>query len=134
MNGWKITAKSNGGQCEHCGASLKFMWTIRHEDGRTMGVGRTCIKRVTGWTVSAQEAENALKVAAMDARWTEFAAAYPQQAAAIQAAWNATIAEQAALRAAGLDPYGAVQNPAGEYRYAARTGNWEFAASYAAAA
>lgn len=133
MNGWKITAKSNGGQCEHCRASLKFMWTIRHDDGRTMGVGRTCIKKVTGWTVSAQEAENALRAAAMDARWIEFAAAYPGQAAAIQAAWDATVAEQAARTAAGLDPYGAVQNPSGEYRYAARTGNWEFAASYAAA-
>ena len=134
MNGWKITAKSSCGSCEHCGAALKFMWTIRHEDGRTMGVGRTCIKKVTGWTVSAQEAESALRVAAMDARWDEFAAAYPQQAAAIQAAWDAMVAAHAERRAAGLNPYGTVPDIASEYRHAARTGNWEFAASFTAAA
>lgn len=86
---WKLTGKPDGaGQCEHCPRALKHRYEITAADGRKMIVGRGCLKKVTGWTLTAAEAERQIRCmavkAARDARWAAFTTAHPEMAAAIQ--------------------------------------------------
>ena len=83
---WKITGKGSGGQCEHCPRQLVTHYTIRNaETGQSMRVGRGCLKKVTGWTVTAAAADRIIRQAEKQARWEAWSAANPEQAAALTA-------------------------------------------------
>jgi hypothetical protein len=82
---WKLTGKGTGGQCEHCPRQLVTHYEVTSSDGRKMTVGRGCLKKVTGWTVTAAEAERMIRQAAREARWQAWCAASPEQAAVVTA-------------------------------------------------
>lgn len=82
---WKITGKGAGGQCEHCPRRLATHYVITSDAGQTMKVGRGCLKKITGWTVTAAQAEAAVRLAARDARWSAWCARNPDEAAVITA-------------------------------------------------
>jgi hypothetical protein len=87
---WKLTGKPNGGgQCEHCPRALVNRYEITCTDGTKMIVGRGCLKKITGWTLSAAQAEREIKMIAIHAKraanWAAFAAASPELAATILA-------------------------------------------------
>lgn len=83
MAAWKITGKGSGGQCGHCPRQLVTHYVITSGDGQVMRVGRGCLKKVTGWTVTAAEADRILRRAERDARWQAWADAHPGEAAVI---------------------------------------------------
>jgi hypothetical protein len=92
MTGWQlvaVTASRSGVPCDHCGRVLKRLFTVRNPDRRQMIVGRGCVKKLTGWTLEAAEAERMLKWAALQARravaWSRFAEQRPDLAALIDA-------------------------------------------------
>ena len=82
---WKITGKGAGGQCEHCPRRLATHYVITN-GSQTMKVGRGCLKKITGWTVTAAQAEAAVRLAARAGRWAAWCAANPAEAAVITAA------------------------------------------------
>ena len=82
---WKITGKGPGGQCEHCPRKLATHYVITSGEGQTMKVGRGCLKKITGWTVTAAQADAAVRLAAREARWAAWSAANPAEAAVITA-------------------------------------------------
>jgi hypothetical protein len=87
---WKLTGKPAGtGQCEHCARSLVHRYEVTSDGGARMIVGRGCLKAVTGWTLTAAQAERELRMIAARARraanWAAFAAGDPAAAAAILA-------------------------------------------------
>lgn len=91
------------GCCDHCGRSLKHLYEVVNPEGREMTVGRGCVKRITGWTLSYAQAQQALRSAArgveMDRRRAIVSAEYPGLADA-----NAQVQEACrAARAAGFD-------------------------------
>jgi hypothetical protein len=106
--GWKLTGMSEGsGGCDHCGRSLKHLYAVINPAGETMTVGRGCVKKLTGWTLNASQAAQALRSAArgveMDRRRSIVGAECPELAAAhveLEAAART-------LRAEGFDPQGA---------------------------
>ena len=82
---WKITGKGAGGQCEHCPRRLATHYVITSSEGRTMKVGRGCLKKITGWTVTAAQADAAARLAARAGRWAAWSAENPAEAAFITA-------------------------------------------------
>jgi len=79
-----------GGICEHCDRTLKHVYTVHNDvTGKTMTVGRTCCKKVTGWTLALKEAQSLLwfeaKMIERTANWAHFAAAFPDVAETIDA-------------------------------------------------
>jgi hypothetical protein len=90
--GWRlvaITSSKSGTPCDHCGRTLKRLFTVQNPDGRQMVVGRGCVKKLTGWTLEAAEAERMLKWAALLAgravAWSRFTSQRPELAALIDA-------------------------------------------------
>jgi hypothetical protein len=84
---WKITGKGPGGQCGHCPRRLAVHYVITDTaTGRAMTVGRGCLKKITGWTVTAAQADAAVRLAAREARWAAWCAANPAEARVITAA------------------------------------------------
>lgn len=88
--GWKLTARVAGtGTCEHCPRPLVNRYEVTHTDGRTLVVGRGCLKSLTGWTLTAAQADREIRMvairAARAARWADFAAAMPTEAATVLA-------------------------------------------------
>ena len=104
--GWKLTARVAGtGSCDHCSRDLAYRYLITTPDGREMVVGRGCLKTLTGWTLSVAQAEreirwNAIR-AARAARWADFAAAMPTEAATIVADCEAYAATTPASQGGG---------------------------------
>jgi len=88
---WKLTGKPSGsGQCEHCPRSLVHRYEVTStETGAKMIVGRGCLKAVTGWTLTAAQAEREIRMIATRARraanWAAFAETSPTEAATILA-------------------------------------------------
>lgn len=82
---WKIAGKGAGGQCEHCPRRLVTHYVITSSAGETMRVGRGCLKKITGWTLTAAQADAAVRLAARAARWDAWRAANPAEAAIITA-------------------------------------------------
>jgi hypothetical protein len=74
------------GVCDHCGRQLKHLYEVVNPDGKELTVGRGCVKRITGWTLSAARAEQALRsakrVAEVSRRQAIVGAEYPELAAA----------------------------------------------------
>ena len=99
---WKLTGKPSGsGQCEHCPRALVHRYEITRTDGARMIVGRGCLKKVTGWTLTAAQAEREVRMIAVyarrAARWASFTADSPDLAAVILAdcaRYTATIPSQ----------------------------------------
>lgn len=95
------------GSCDHCGRTLKHLYEVVNPDGKEMTVGRGCVKKLTGWTLSYAQAEqalrSALRCAEIDRRRAIVAAAYPELAEAFAALENA--AKQ--MRSEGYDIQGA---------------------------
>jgi len=90
MTTWKLTGKPSGsGECEHCGRNLVHRYEVTSTEGAAKIVGRGCLKAVTGWTLTAAQAERELRMigirADRAARWAEFAAEKPGLAATILA-------------------------------------------------
>lgn len=83
---WKITGKGAGGQCQHCPRKLATHYVITSSNGQVMTVGRGCLKKVTGWTVTAAQAEAALRLARRAETWAAWSAANPEAAALVGAA------------------------------------------------
>lgn len=68
---WMLTgiSTSSGQQCGHCPRILKNLYTVKSlTTGETMAVGRGCCKKVTGWTLSAAEAQRLMRAAAIETR------------------------------------------------------------------
>lgn len=91
---WKLTGKpAGGGQCEHCPRALVHRYEVTSSTGRTMIVGRGCLKAVTGWTLTAAQAERALRAVETEKRraanWEAFTAVNPDLAAVLDADWEA---------------------------------------------
>lgn len=87
---WKLTGKpQGGGECEHCGRALRHRYEVTSSQGRKMTVGRGCLKAVTGWTLSAAQAERELRMIEVRARraanWAAWAAANPRLAEVLDA-------------------------------------------------
>jgi hypothetical protein len=87
---WTLTGKPAGsGECEHCTRALVHRYEVTHASGSKMIVGRGCLKAVTGWTLSAAQAEREVRMitirAGRAAKWAEFATASPELAAVILA-------------------------------------------------
>ena len=105
---WKLTGKGTGGQCEHCPRSLQVHYTVTGSNGQTMKVGRGCLKKVTGWTLTAAQADRELRIAERDAaravRWAQWTAAHPAEAAAISAGAEREAAEIRAGRRQAAGP------------------------------
>jgi hypothetical protein len=81
---WKLTGRGTGGQCEHCPRRLATHYVVTDTaTGTSMKVGRRCLKKVTGWTVTAAQAEAAVRLAEQDARWSAWCAASPAEAAVV---------------------------------------------------
>lgn len=86
---WQLTGIGhNGGTCEHCDRNLTHVYAVRNaQTGHNMTVGRSCCKKVTGWTLAAKEADRILayaeKLARREAAWIEFTAEQPALAAAM---------------------------------------------------
>ena len=92
------------GSCDHCGRALKHLYEVVNPDGKEMTVGRGCVKKITGWTLSYAQAQQALRSAA---RMAEIARRrkivgdeYPELAAAEQEVQTAC----GQARAEGFDP------------------------------
>jgi uncharacterized protein (DUF1501 family) len=51
------------GSCDHCGRELKHLYNVVNPNGIEMTVGRGCVKRITGWTLSYAQAQQALRSA-----------------------------------------------------------------------
>lgn len=67
-------------ECDHCGQARnrKDIYLVRHEDGRTMQVGSTCIKDFLGWSampvfIRADDIEPEYESMGGGARWLDFA-------------------------------------------------------------
>jgi len=88
---WKLTGKPpGGGQCEHCPRQLVHRYEVTNtRTGAKMTVGRGCLKKVTGWTLTAAQAEREIRMIAVyaerAARWAAFETAEPELAALILA-------------------------------------------------
>lgn len=87
---WKLTGKPDGpGQCEHCPRALIHRYEVTSSTGTKMIVGRGCLKQVTGWTLSAAQADAEVRMIATRARraanWAAWATAHPRFAAIILA-------------------------------------------------
>lgn len=86
---WQLTGIRNsaaGAKCEHCGRKLKNLYDVRNSaTAEAMTIGRGCCKKVTGWTLTAAQAAQALRAAEIKARqeatWAEFTTAYTEFAA-----------------------------------------------------
>lgn len=89
------------GVCDHCGRQLKHLYEVVNPDGAEMTVGRGCVKKLTGWTVSYAEAQRLLYCAELDRRKSVVTEAFPELAAAYAAVQEAC--RQA--RAEGYDAY-----------------------------
>jgi len=91
MTTWKLTGKPNGGgQCEHCPRSLVHRYEVTStETGAKMIVGRGCLKAVTGWTLTAAQAEREIRMIEVRARraanWATFTETNPAEAATLLA-------------------------------------------------
>ncbi len=94
---WHLAGICKGsGECDHCGRELKNLYSLRNAaTGKEMIVGRGCCVKVTGWTLTAAEAQRMMVVAEMDLRraanWARFTAEAPELAARIEAdmaAWD----------------------------------------------
>jgi hypothetical protein len=88
--GWFLVGKPDGGgTCDHCGRNLKHCYLVVSPDRAEMTVGRGCVKVLTGWTLSASEANRLLWLAEREivhvANWAAFTAAHPELAARIDA-------------------------------------------------
>ena len=88
---WKLTGKpSGGGQCEHCPRSLVHRYEVTNtETGAKMIVGRGCLKAITGWTLTAAQAEREIRMIEVRARraanWATFTETNPADAAILLA-------------------------------------------------
>ena len=87
---WKLTGKPDGaGECEHCGRALRHRWEVTSSAGTVMIVGRGCLKAVTGWTLSASQAEREARMIEVRARravnWAAWAEANPRYAKILMA-------------------------------------------------
>lgn len=95
------------GSCDHCGRSLKHLYEVVNPSGQEMTVGRGCVKKITGWTLSYAQAEQALRsakrCAEIDRRRVIVGEAYPTLAKSF-AALNAAAVQ---MRAEGYDIQGA---------------------------
>lgn len=85
---WRLTGKpAGGGQCEHCPRALVHRYEVTSSTGVKMTVGRGCLKKVTGWTFTAAQAEREIRMirirAERAANWAVFAEAHPGVAAVI---------------------------------------------------
>lgn len=68
------------GACDHCGTvrDRKDIYLVRHEDGRTLQVGSTCLKDFMGWTtvpawISQDDTESMYESTSGSGRWVDFA-------------------------------------------------------------
>ena len=87
---WKLTGKPDGaGECEHCGRGLVHRYEVTSSEKRVMIVGRGCLKAVTGWTLTAQQAANEVRMIEVRARraanWQAWAAENPRLAKILEA-------------------------------------------------
>src|ERR1700693_647124 len=87
---WRLTGKPEGrGLCDHCPRRLTHRYEITSSASQVMTVGACCLRVITGWTITPAEAESQLKwrkvTARREANWSAFAAAHPDEAAAIDA-------------------------------------------------
>lgn len=99
---WRLTGKGTGGACEHdgCGRALVTHYVVTSSDGRTATLGRGHLKTVTGWTLTATQADRELRTAERTARH-----------AAAWAAWSAGHPAEAAMLDADCDAYTAMYPP-----------------------
>lgn len=77
------------GVCDHCGRQLKHLYEVVNPAGVEMTVGRGCVKKLTGWTVSYAEAQRLLYCVEIDRRRGVVAEAFPELAAAHEAVQKA---------------------------------------------
>lgn len=95
------------GSCDHCGRSLKHLYEVVNPHGQEMTVGRGCVKKITGWTLTYAQAQQALRVAArsveLDRRRSIVGYEYPELVAAFVAL--ETAAKE--MRIEGYDVQGA---------------------------
>ena len=88
---WELTGIGHtGGVCQHCDRELKHVYSVRNTTtGEAKTVGRTCCKKVTGWTLALADARRLLWYAQKQieraANWEHFTAAFPEVAAHITA-------------------------------------------------
>jgi len=90
MTTWKLTGKPNGaGECEHCGRNLVHRYEVTSDAATKMIVGRGCLKSVTGWTLTAAQAANELRMIEVYKQrainWAAFEASNASDAATILA-------------------------------------------------
>ncbi|MGH3921331.1 MAG: hypothetical protein ACRDTT_00350 [Pseudonocardiaceae bacterium] len=102
---WYLVGMPEGGaSCDHCGRELKHLYRVVNPGGTEMTVGRGCVKKITGWTLSYAQAQRALRVvrrcAEIDRREAIAAARYP----GLAADYTAVQDECRAARADGFDP------------------------------
>jgi hypothetical protein len=88
--GWYLIGRpAESGTCEHCGRALKYCYRVVNADAVEMTVGRGCVKKLTGWTLTAAIAERMIKIAERNARraanWALFEQAHPEAARTILA-------------------------------------------------
>lgn len=102
---WYLTSIADlEGGCDHCGRTLKHLYHVVNPEGVEMTVGRGCVKKITGWTLSYAQARQMLAAAHRGAelrrRRAVVAADYPGLAAAHAEVSTAC----AAARTDGYDP------------------------------
>jgi hypothetical protein len=88
--GWYLVGRPLGSAaCDHCGRTLKYCYLVVNADAEEMTVGRGCVKKLTGWTLTAAMAERMIKIAERNARraanWSLFEQAHPEAARTILA-------------------------------------------------
>lgn len=88
--GWYLVGKrTEGGTCGHCGRALKHLFDVVTSDREELTVGRGCVKKLTGWTLTEAEARRLLWLAERDRKrattWAAFELAHPEIAATILA-------------------------------------------------
>jgi len=94
--GWYLVGKHTaGGGCDHCGRPLANCYVVADSDAKEMTLGRGCVKKVTGWTLTAAKAEQMLQMIEDDERraanWGAFTARHPDLAARLDADCDAMI-------------------------------------------
>ena len=114
---WKLTGKGGPAQCGHCPRALVTHYTVTASTGQTMIVGRGCLKKVTGWTLTAAQAASRLRLAEREARWEAWSAQNPAVAAIVTAGTDREAAEIRARRRQAAGPAQELRTLIGEQGY-----------------